>query len=108
MKKYVQNIEGLYAGQTANSLMLRQVDEKFPVLIPSFPIDSDEKLEDMIQKCHSINPSFPTKLDNINTVKQLNSYILDFNMSLQIQFRDKSHSELYMMDDTHNGYRKST
>lgn len=35
MKKHVLNIEKLYTGQTANALVLNQVDEDFPTLIPS-------------------------------------------------------------------------
>lgn len=38
MKKYVLNIEKLYSGQTANALVLNQVDEDFPILIP--PLES--------------------------------------------------------------------
>jgi hypothetical protein len=37
MKKYVLNIERLYAGQTANAMVLNQVDEEPPVLLPSIP-----------------------------------------------------------------------
>jgi hypothetical protein len=35
MKKYVLNIEKLYTGQTANALVLNQVDEELPVLLPA-------------------------------------------------------------------------
>lgn len=38
MKKYVLNIEKLYTGQTANALVLNQVDEDFPVLLPPMPV----------------------------------------------------------------------
>ena len=37
MKKYVLNIDRLYTGATANALVLSQVDEDFPVLLPSMP-----------------------------------------------------------------------
>jgi hypothetical protein len=30
----------------------------------------------------------------------LNQYIVDFNLSLQMEFKEKGHPELYMMDDT--------
>ena len=35
MKKYVLNIEKLFTGETANALVLNQVDEELPTLIPS-------------------------------------------------------------------------
>jgi hypothetical protein len=37
MRKYVLNIDELHSGWTASALVLRQVDEEFPVLIPSPP-----------------------------------------------------------------------
>lgn len=42
MKKYVLNIERLYSGQTANALVLNQVDEDFPVLLQSVPDGCDD------------------------------------------------------------------
>ena len=35
MQKFVLNIDKLYSGQTANALMLEQVDEELPILVPS-------------------------------------------------------------------------
>lgn len=40
MKKYVLNIDRMFTGQTANALVLDQVDEDFPVLIPSLNDES--------------------------------------------------------------------
>ena len=37
MKKYMLNIEKLYSGETANALVLNQVDEELPTLLPSVP-----------------------------------------------------------------------
>lgn len=41
MKKFVLNIEKLYTGATANALVLSQVDEDFPVLLPSLTLEQD-------------------------------------------------------------------
>ena len=41
MKKYILNIERLFTGETADALVLNQVDEELPTLIPSI---QDEKL----------------------------------------------------------------
>ena len=41
MKKFILNIERLYTGATANALVLSQVDEDFPVLLPSLTIEHD-------------------------------------------------------------------
>ena len=57
MKKYVLNIDRLYSGYTAKALVLNQVDEDFPVLLPSVP-DDCEDLIGWIEKCRKINPSF--------------------------------------------------
>ena len=35
MRKYILNIDRLYTGETANALVLNQVDEELPVLLPS-------------------------------------------------------------------------
>lgn len=50
MKKYVLNIERLYTGETANALVLKQVDEELPVLLPSMPID-ETNIQCWIEKC---------------------------------------------------------
>jgi hypothetical protein len=39
MKKYVLNIEKLFTGETANALVLNQVDEELPTLLPSIQDD---------------------------------------------------------------------
>lgn len=44
MKKYVLNIEKLFTGETANALVLNQVDEELPTLLPSVPEDEEDLL----------------------------------------------------------------
>ena len=97
MKKYVLNIEKLFTGDTANALILNQVDEELPTLIPSI----DERMKGIpafIRKWQRIYPEFnppsPTDKDAIN------GYIIDFNLKLQDDFKKKGHQELYLMDDT--------
>ena len=97
MKKYVLNIDKLYTGQTANALLLSQVDEDFPVLIPSL----DERargipafISNWRRTYPDFNPPSSTDIDAIN------KYIIEFNLDLQTKFKEKGHSELYMMDDT--------
>ena len=101
MKKYVLNIDRLYTGATANALVLSQVDEDFPILIPS--LDSLDGLSDFKAKWKSIHPDFNP--DGEMTLDEVNGYIIDFNLNLQTKFKEKGHTELYMMDDTQ--YRKS-
>ncbi len=105
MKKYVLNIERLYSGQTANALVLNQVDEEFPVLLPSVPEDVEDLLG-WIEKCREIHPSFTPPSLRL-TRERLNECIIDFNLDLQTKFKDKGHSELYMMDDTLSGMKNS-
>lgn len=97
MKKYVLNIDRLYSGQTANALVLNQVDEDFPVLIPSL----DERVKGIpafISKWRRTYPDFnpPSSTD----IDAINEYIVEFNLELQTKFKEKGHQELYMMDDT--------
>lgn len=100
MKKYVLNIERLYSGQTANALVLKQVDEDFPVLLPSVPED-EEDLLGWIAYCRKIHPEFtPPSPILMLTREQLNECIIDFNLGLQAAFKSKGRQELYMMDDT--------
>jgi hypothetical protein len=97
MKKYVLNIDRLYTGATANALVLNQVDEDFPVLIPS--LDKRVKgIPAFISKWRRIHPDFnpPSSTD----IDAINGYIIDFNLNLQTKFKEKGHPELYMMDDT--------
>ena len=49
MKKYVLNIEKLFTGETANALVLNQVDEELPVLLPS--MKSSDRVSDWIYEC---------------------------------------------------------
>jgi len=44
MKKYVLNIEKLFTGETANALVLNQVEEELPTLLPSVPEDEEDLL----------------------------------------------------------------
>lgn len=97
MKKHVLNIEKLYTGQTANALVLNQVDEDFPVLLPSIS-ESSVDLVGWVKKCQEVHPSFKPPVELTN--ESLNESIIDFNLNLQKQFKDNGHSELYMMDDT--------
>ena len=39
MKKFILNIEKLFTGETANAIVLNQVDEELPTLIPSIQDD---------------------------------------------------------------------
>ena len=97
MKKYVLNIEKLFTGETANALVLNQVDEELPTLIPS--IDEDmEEIPDFIHKWKSIYQEFnpPSETDR----SAINEYIIDFNLNLQDDFKKRGHQELYLMDDT--------
>ena len=97
MKKHVLNIDRLYTGQTANALVLNQVDEDLPVLLPSVSVD-DEDWEDRMREFKKIYPDFNT--ESIYDVDELNQRVVDFNLNLQNQFKEKGHPELYMMDDT--------
>ena len=97
MKKYVLNIERLYSGQTANALVLNQVDEDFPVLLPSVP-KGTRNWNAWIQKFKKIHPEFNP--GTVTSLDQLNNYVIDFNLNLQTKFKESGHRELYMMDDT--------
>lgn len=44
MRKYILNIDRLYTGETANALVLNQVDEELPTLLPSVPEDYSDLL----------------------------------------------------------------
>ena len=97
MKKYVLNIEKLFTGDTANALVLNQVDEELPTLIPSI----DERMKGIpafIRKWQRIYPEFnpPSLVDK----DAINEYIIDFNLNLQDDFKKRGHQELYLMDDT--------
>lgn len=97
MKKHVLNIEKLYTGQTANALVLNQVDDDFPVLLPSVPTGV-RNWNAWIQKFKKIHSDFNPGV--VTGVDQLNEYVIDFNLDLQTKFKEKGHQELYMMDDT--------
>lgn len=98
MKKYVLNIERLYTGETANALVLNQVDEELPVLLPSMPESSGESVPEWIGKCQKIHPDFTA--EPTCTREQLNECIIEFNLELQEKFKERGHTELYLMDDT--------
>ena len=97
MKKYVLNIERLYTGETANALVLNQVDDELPVLLPSMP-ETERSVSAWIGKCQEINPDF--KPNPEWTRERLNEYIIEFNLGLQAKFKGRGHDELYLMDDT--------
>ena len=78
MKKFVLNIEKLYTGATANALVLSQVDEDFPVLLPSLTIEHDGETTfgEWKSRCLAMYPMFDpigheyeVKFDNINPKK---------------------------------------
>ena len=97
MRKYILNIDRLYTGETANALVLNQVDEELPMLIPSI----DERMKGIpafIHKWQRIYPEFnpPSSTDR----NAINRYIIDFNLKLQDEFKKRGHQELYLMDDT--------
>lgn len=78
MKKFVLNIERLYTGATANALVLSQVDEDFPVLLPSLTIEHDGETTfgEWKSRCLAMYPMFDpigheyeVKFDNINPKK---------------------------------------
>lgn len=99
MRKYVLNIDKLYCGETANSLVLRQVDSEFPKLVPSLPSWVDENNYFLwVRKQRKMHSDFnpPTEFNR----DWINDYIVDFNISLQNEFKNSGHDELYMMDDT--------
>ena len=75
MKKFVLNIERLYTGATANALVLSQVDEDFPVLLPSLTIEHDGETTfgEWKSRCLALYPAFDpigheyeVKFSNIN------------------------------------------
>lgn len=92
MKRHVLNIESLHAGQSANALVLNQVDEEFPELVPS--IGDMGELPDLLSG-HVV--SIPSEAD---TVEKVNQAILEWNLSLQRDFLGKARKRAYMVDDT--------
>jgi hypothetical protein len=87
MKKYVLNIDRLYSGQTANALVLNQVDEDFPVLIPTFD-GEDIEIPEFIDKWKKVYSDFdPPSTEKI----ELNMYIVDFNLDLQTKYKQLGH-----------------
>ena len=97
MKKYVLNIEKLFTGETANALVLNQVDEELPTLLPSMP-ERARNINAWIEKCKKIHSNFDPK--GATTPYDLNEAIMDFNLKLQDEFKKRGHQELYLMDDT--------
>ena len=87
MKKYVLNIDRLYSGQTANALVLDQVDEDFPVLVPAQT--SLSGFSDFKTKWHAVYPKFNPS--STLTLQKLNEYIVDFNLDLQAEFKQRGH-----------------
>lgn len=62
-------------------------------MVIQFPYDS---LEDSLRSIYQ-----PEHIHTDTTVLDLlNTYVVEFNLSLQQRFKDKAHEELYMMDDT--------
>ena len=98
MKRYVLNIDRMCCGRTANAMVLRQVDEELPILLPSVP-DDCEDLIGWIRKCQDIHPTFKPPVLRL-TLERLNECIVDFNLELQEKFKQNGHDELYFMDDT--------
>lgn len=72
------NIEKLYSGETANALVLNQVDEELPTLIPS--IFGDMDASKFIAKWKRIYPEFNPP--NKNNPSVINKYTIDFNLKL--------------------------
>ena len=97
MRKYILNIERLYTGQTANALVLNQVDDEMPTLIPTIGEDV-RGIPAFIHKWGQVYSDF--KPDPGWTRERLNQYIIEFNLDLQNKFKKRGHSELYLMDDT--------
>jgi hypothetical protein len=97
MTKYVLNIDRLYSGQTANAVVLSQVDEDMPTLIPSVDDNKVRGIPAFIAKWRKVHPDFNPVFTNI---RELNDCIVEFNLDLQTKFKEKGHAELYMMDDT--------
>ena len=98
MKKYVLNIDKLYSGQTASALVLSQVDEDFPTLLPS--IQGDDDVQAWIDECRKIHPDFLEDVDPSTDVDELNKKVVEFNLSLQQKFKSNFHKEAYLLDDT--------
>ena len=92
MKKYVLNIEKLFTGETANALVLNQVDEELPTLLPSIQ-DDKMTIGKWIQESKSVNTDFNpfdhdysitfTNVNDGKTIvlkqKFLQSFRIDFN-----------------------------
>jgi len=95
MRRYVLNIDRLYSGETANALVLSQVDEELPTLVPSI---GDQMPSDFVRKWQGIYPEFNPPIDK--GIEDINDYIIEFNLNLQDEFKKRGHRELYMMDDT--------
>ena len=59
MRKYVLNIDKFYSGDTANALVLNQVDVEMPVLLPSLGEQATTtKVSDWISDMQKVNPLF--------------------------------------------------
>ena len=97
MKKYVLNIERLYAGQTSNAIVLKRVEGEFPSLLPS--LQEGQNVADWILKCKEIHPDF-LEGENVDDVDELNEKVVEFNRGLQQRFKEGFGTEVYMMDDT--------
>lgn len=115
MKKYVLNIEKMFSGQTANALVLSQVNEDMPVLLPLEPPDERIFLSEWIERLKSVNPRFdPSKksgFEDLNLYEKVwqmvspsrmwfEDCIMEFNLKEQQDFKERASQELYMLDDT--------
>ena len=85
-------------------MVLNQVDEEFPVLIPALN-ERVKGIPAFITKWKRVYPEFnPPPFIDIDSIKKyidsINEYIVEFNLELQTKFKEKGRQELYMMDDT--------
>ena len=92
MRKYILNIDSLYTGETANALVLNQVDEELPTLLPSIQ-DDEMTIGKWLWESKRVNPNFNpfdheysitfTNVNNGKIVvlrqKFLQSFRIDFN-----------------------------
>jgi hypothetical protein len=105
MKKYVLNIEKMFSGQTANALILSQVNEDMPVLLPLEPPDERLFLSEWIERLKSVNPRFdPSRksgFDELNLYEKVwqmvsssrmwfEDCIMEFNLKEQQDFKARS------------------
>ena len=72
------------------------MDYDFPVLIPCVD-DSIVDLDSWISKWKDVYDFFNPPSHDID---ELNGYIMEFNLNLQNEFKNRGHDEVYMMDDT--------